>query len=294
MLPLLTKPRLLRGAVALGASVLLVPATASALPFKPLDVLAGDAQFGAVTVGQPASRTLTLKSAGELPVVIEGGNVTLTPGPATIAGDSCTGKVLSNGAECKVTLTYAPVAAGDTTQELKVAYDGNALKVPVTGTGVAAPVAPTPVPPTPPAPPIIISPPVAPITFTKADAAQLATKADEIKIKSNGKITLPITCPAGVDCTVKASLTIPKGEITGNPVSDTSKRTRSLGEPITLTLEPNQALKTNVQYALFANILKIADRHDVDEMTTTVKLLTKLANGQEFTYVQAFEALLPS
>jgi len=284
-----TKPRLIRGAVI--ASALLLPATASALPYKPLDVLSGDAQFGAVTVGQPVSRTLTLKSAGEVPVVIEGGNVTLTPGPAAVAGDSCTGKVLSNGAECKVTLTYAPVAAGDTAQELKVTYDGDTLKVPVTGTGVATPVDPAPAPPT---TPIITAPPVAPITFTKADAAQLATKADEIKIKSNGKITLPITCPAGVDCTVKASLTIPKGEITGNPVADTSKRTRSLGEPVTLALEPNQTTKTNLQYALFANILKIADRHDVDEITTTLKLFTRLANGQEFTQVQAFEALLPS
>ena len=111
-----------------------------------------------------------------------------------------------------------------------------------------------PAPPAPPAPPTIAVPPIAPITFTKADAAQLVTRSNELKIKTNGKITLPVACPAGVDCEVKASLTIPKGEITGTPVSDGSQRTRSLGKPIEFTIDAEQTTKKNVSSGFYIYI----------------------------------------
>src|SRR5438034_5490063 len=102
------------------AALLLVPAAgqaagAPALAWSPSTN--GGFDYGAVTVGQTASQTLTLtnsggRATGTLAVALSGSSA------FTITADGCSATSLGPTKSCSVTVQYAPTAGGSDTATL--------------------------------------------------------------------------------------------------------------------------------------------------------------------------------
>lgn len=102
-------------------------------PFVNADLPSID--FGAVTVGQSASRTLHFQNYGAatsppITFLMSG----INPGEFSLTNDSCTNAVLSNGDSCAVTVVFAPQSTGTKHADLGVQVrDGGDPKL--TGVG---------------------------------------------------------------------------------------------------------------------------------------------------------------
>src|SRR5579859_45155 len=96
--------------------------------------------FGAVTIGQTATHTLTLANTGGSPT--RALTVALS-GPAgfAITGNACTGTSLAPGKKCAVTVQFAPSTLGTVTALLTAISNKGTVTAtdPLTGTGQAVP-----------------------------------------------------------------------------------------------------------------------------------------------------------
>lgn len=96
-----------------------------------LEVSPTSLDFGSVTVGQSAERTVTIRSTGDAPLTIQtlsaaGSGFALTAAPATPFP-------LAAGGQQNVTVRFVPTAAGAQSGTLTI----NSVAVPLTGAGVA-------------------------------------------------------------------------------------------------------------------------------------------------------------
>jgi uncharacterized protein (TIGR03382 family) len=96
--------------------------------------------FGTQTIGSPAAtQTVTLTNTGNVALTLNGIAVS-GAGSVTIAGKTC-GTTLAVGANCTVTLAFAPTAAGTAAATLAVTSNAAPLQVAISGTGTTAPAA---------------------------------------------------------------------------------------------------------------------------------------------------------
>ena len=96
--------------------------------------------FGTQTIGATAAmQTVTLSNTGNVALTLNGIAVS-GAGSVTIAGKTC-GTTLAVGANCTVTLAFAPATAGAASATLAVTSNAAPLQVAVSGTGTTAPAA---------------------------------------------------------------------------------------------------------------------------------------------------------
>jgi len=87
--------------------------------------------FGTVALGAAATRTVTVANAGATPIVVQ---TVLAAGGFEITADDCPGP-LAAGAQCAVTLRFAPVALGDRAGSLVVETDVGSATAALHGVG---------------------------------------------------------------------------------------------------------------------------------------------------------------
>jgi len=119
----------------------------TAPPANPvLSLSASSIAFGSVTVGQSATRPLTVTNTG-------GGTLTLTSvrvgsafgGSSTeflLSGNCANGTALAGGQSCTANIQFAPVSPGNKASSLSIASSAGNANVPLSGTGVAGTPAP--------------------------------------------------------------------------------------------------------------------------------------------------------
>ena len=96
--------------------------------------------FGTQTIGaQAATQAVTLANKGNVPLALNGVAVS-GAASVTIAGNTC-GTTLAVGANCTVTLAFAPTTAGAAAATLAVTSNAAPLQVTISGTGTTAPAA---------------------------------------------------------------------------------------------------------------------------------------------------------
>jgi hypothetical protein len=96
--------------------------------------------FGTQTIGAPAAtQTVTLANKGNVALALNGIAVS-GASTVTIANKTC-GTTLAVGANCTVTLAFAPTTAGSAAATLAVTSNAAPLQVTISGTGTTAPVA---------------------------------------------------------------------------------------------------------------------------------------------------------
>ncbi|SDE24359.1 hypothetical protein SAMN05428966_107377 [Massilia sp. PDC64] len=96
--------------------------------------------FGTQTIGAPAAtQTVTLANTGNVALTFNGIAVS-GASTVTIASKTC-GTTLAVGADCTVTLAFAPTASGAAAATLAVTSNAAPLQVSISGTGTTAPVA---------------------------------------------------------------------------------------------------------------------------------------------------------
>jgi hypothetical protein len=96
--------------------------------------------FGTQTIGAPAAtQTVTLANKGNVALALNGVAVS-GESTVTIAGNTC-GTTLAVGANCTVTLAFAPTTTGAAAATLSVTSNAAPLQVTISGTGTTAPAA---------------------------------------------------------------------------------------------------------------------------------------------------------
>ncbi|MCS0614343.1 choice-of-anchor D domain-containing protein [Massilia kyonggiensis] len=96
--------------------------------------------FGTQTIGAPAAtQTVTLANTGNVALTLNGIAVS-GASTVTIANKTC-GTTLAVGANCTVTLAFAPTASGTAAATLAVTSNAAPLQVSISGTGTTAPAA---------------------------------------------------------------------------------------------------------------------------------------------------------
>ncbi|WP_371764130.1 choice-of-anchor D domain-containing protein [Massilia sp.] len=96
--------------------------------------------FGTQTIGAPAAtQTVTLANTGNVALTLNGIAVS-GASTVTIASKTC-GTTLDVGANCTVTLAFAPAASGTAAATLAVTSNAAPLQVSISGTGTTAPAA---------------------------------------------------------------------------------------------------------------------------------------------------------
>jgi hypothetical protein len=96
--------------------------------------------FGTQTIGAPpATQTVTLANTGNVALTLNGIAVS-GAATVTIASKTC-GATLAVGANCTVTLAFAPTASGAAAATLAVTSNAAPLQVSISGTGTTAPAA---------------------------------------------------------------------------------------------------------------------------------------------------------
>lgn len=119
-----------------GASVAVNLGGNAAAPAPALTATPSAIAFGSQTVGAAAvTQTVTLANTGN--VVITFGSIGVTGSSAVTLGANTCGPTLAVGANCAVTLRFAPTAEGAVSATLTVASNAAALQVGVTGTGTS-------------------------------------------------------------------------------------------------------------------------------------------------------------
>lgn len=96
--------------------------------------------FGTQAIGAPAAtQTVTLANTGNVALALNGIAVS-GASAVTLAGKTC-GTTLAVGANCTVTLAFAPTTTGAAAATLTVTSNASPLQVTISGTGTTAPVA---------------------------------------------------------------------------------------------------------------------------------------------------------
>lgn len=94
--------------------------------------------FGAVSVGSAATRTVTVTNAGNVAWSV--GSLSLTTPGFTITGGTCGPTPVAPGASCTFAITFAPKATGAAATTLTVTDTaGKPTAIPLSGTGAPAP-----------------------------------------------------------------------------------------------------------------------------------------------------------
>ena len=103
-----------------------------------LSVSPKQAIFGSVVVGSSTSQTFTLTNAGDAPLQLQELFVASGSPQVFPMSDSCSGRQLAPGAECRVTIGFIPIAVGVKDASLFViSNQGPVSIIGLSGTGVA-------------------------------------------------------------------------------------------------------------------------------------------------------------
>jgi Glycine rich protein/Abnormal spindle-like microcephaly-assoc'd, ASPM-SPD-2-Hydin len=163
--------------------------------------------FGAVTTGDSAARTVTLLNSCDQTLSI--GRMSLTgadAGDFTIvtAQDGCSGESLAGGATCTAGVRFAPSHARAETANLSIpSNDPNSpTLVTLTGTGQAPAPTPTPTPTATPTPSPTPAPTPAPPTVTAPTLSSSGLTVQAGTSNSQAGVTLQLSAPGTVSATV--------------------------------------------------------------------------------------------
>ncbi|MCR6487832.1 choice-of-anchor D domain-containing protein [Amycolatopsis sp. OK19-0408] len=87
--------------------------------------------FGAVTAGEPADRTLSLQHSGFGPLAV--GEVTVAGPDFTVTAQTCAGATLYETGSCLVAVSFRPASPGRKDAELRIVAGGTPVSVALTG-----------------------------------------------------------------------------------------------------------------------------------------------------------------
>lgn len=259
------------------------PASATA-PFTVLapEVSAADTNFGSVTVGETAKRTVTVTNTGD--AVLELGTIAVA-GPFTYAGGTCS-TTLAAGASCTVELTFVPTTAGAQAGSLTVSHNaGNGVtKVALTGTAVTV-LAP---PPATPQPPAITGGTLSP--SAKATLSVLVPSPSKVGASSAPTLALPLRCPAAEECLLDGRLTIATSAlVNGARAAATESQTVARFSKVQVRAK---GLKT-VKLAISPAFIRAAQKKGIRRIKATLTINTQLGSGAKTTTHQVVTIVIP-
>ncbi len=241
--------------------------------------------FGSVTVGATATRTVTLTNDGNAPLVIS--TLALADGPFSIVGGTCADATLAAGATCAVELTYHPTAAGSHTASLTVnhnAADGvTAVALTGSATAVAAPPAPT--------------------TTTPVKGGTLAPGAKTaltVTVPSDSKagaasvptLSLPLSCPANEECQLNGRLTIDTSALVGKAArAAAATETQTVAKFSKVQVKAG-GLKT-IKLTISKSFIRAAQKKGIRRIHATLTINTVLGSGLKTTTRQQLTIVIP-
>jgi hypothetical protein len=173
--------------------------------------------YGNVTLGDRSSQTFTLTDTGDAPLQIQAMFLVAgSPQVFPISNDNCSGRQISAGSSCQVTVGFVPIAAGDKDGSLFLitnASNPGVTTIGLNGTGVAPASPPTPTGPVPTRPPTATAPGPSPTPGAAATASNPAPTIAQLTI---GKVSVHgFTITATV--TVSSGKLLAAGLITNRP-----------------------------------------------------------------------------
>ena len=243
------------------------------------------ADFGSVTVGASASRTVELTNSGTAPLGVKAAAIAGQAGFA-ITADGCAGKTLDPGASCSVGLSFTAGSAGAHGATLTFSHAAGTSAVALTGTGVAAP-APPPAEPTPTATP---EPPAQP--GATIDPARKPTFAVSVprgagaRASSVPTLSLPLACPADEECLLDGRLTV---ERRGARAAAAATTTVARFSKVQVRAGGLKSVKLKLSRAF----VKKAQKQGVRRVRATLTINTVLGSGQRITTRQRLTLVLP-
>ncbi len=187
--------------------------------------------FGAVTVNDLVTKTLTFSNIGTSPVAVASAQV--GAGPFSVIGGTCVGTVPALG-DCTVQVRFAPTAAGSasTTLSLQSAGGGTLASVDLTGTGLA-----------PTGPQISVSP--TSLTFA-ATPVSTTSAAQQVTVRNTGGDGLSLAAPtltgAGGDYVVTVPATCHAIPANGTCQVSVAFRPTAIGNRTAVLSLPSNAL----------------------------------------------------
>jgi len=249
-------------------------------------VTVSDADFGTVTVGETATRTVKVTNDGNAPLTID--TLQLGDGPFTydMTATTCGGTV-APGASCNVALIYTPTAAGTHNGTLTLNHNAGVTTVALAGkaVAVAAPVS-TPVAPvSTPAPPkgATIAPgektsfSVTVPTGTKAGAAAAP------------QLSLPLTCPADQECKLDGKLTIDTSTLVHGAHASAVSTTVAKFSGVQVKAHGLKTVKLEISPAF----IKQAQKKGIRRIKATLTINSVFGSGQKVTTRQQVVIVIP-
>jgi len=263
-------------------------ASADFVVLAPVAQLPQTVDFASVTVGDAATRTVTLTNAGNSALHVNGAAIKVA-GPFSVAADGCVEKALAPGETCDVTVAFRPGAAGAVDTKVGFHHDGEGTTGAVlTGTGVV------PTPPVPPAPPVV-DPPKQPGGTLAPGAKPTLT----VTIPSSGSnanassvpvLSLPLSCPANEECLLNGNLKINTSTLSRSARASAAE-TETVARFSRVQVEAG-GLKT-IKLKLSPKFVKSAQKRGIRKIKATLTINTVLGSGQRTTSQQQVTIVLP-
>jgi hypothetical protein len=261
-------------------------ATAPFVVLAPTAALPETVDFGPVTVGESATRAVTLTNAGKVDLRVDGGAVK-AGGAFSVAADGCVEKTLGTGETCEVTVAFRPGAEGASNAKLAFQHDGEgASSVVLSGSGAVAPA--------PPAPPVVDPPKQPGGTLAPGAKPTLTVSIPSSGSRANASsapvLSLPLSCPANEECLLNGTL-----KINASTLSKAA-RAAATGTQTVARFSKVQVkaggLKT-IKLKLSPKFVKSAQKRGVRRIKATLTINTVLGSGQRITNRQRVTIVLP-
>jgi hypothetical protein len=219
-----------------------------------IEVSATALDFGPVTVGAAAARTVTVTNSGTRSLTLAG----LTAGGAYSVAGTC-GATLDAGASCVATVTFTPAAAGAAAASLTVASDAGTRVVALTGAGTTAPTGAS-------------LPPNSKTTFT----------ASTPRGGGAPSVTVPLRCPDGIACTLDGTVVISTSDLVQSKrVRAAATGTRTVARFSGVRVAPGKVRE--IKLKLSPAFIKTAQKRGIRLIHATLTVNTTFADGSEAT-----------
>ena len=243
------------------------------------DISAPAVDFGGVTVGQTATRTVTFTNHEDETLAITGD--ALTGSSLAITGDGCTNTTLAAGASCDVTVAYKPADTSAVAGAVTLTDEtGGTHTGALAGHGVAVPVAtPTPVPPK-------------PATFAPGSSSQLTVS---VTTPSDGgtpqaTVNVPLSCPAQQTCDLDGNIQITTADFAkAAHAAAASTTTVARFSKVSIAAGKVKTIKLH----LSPSFIKKAQKAGVRRIHAVLTVHTTLGNGTTLTSQQHITVILP-
>jgi hypothetical protein len=247
-----------------GQDTFAVKAPAAALSTGALD-------FGSVTVGASASRSVTLTNSGTRDLHV--GAVT-AGGPFAISSNGCTGGTLAPGAGCVIALAFTPSGVGASATTLTVASDGGSQSAALTGTGTAVPTV---------------------ITEAPTGAKFAPNESTTLSVSKTGSgsssVTVPVRCPTGVACTLDGTVIIATSDLAKAAAHSSARKVQTVARFAGVRVAAGKVRE--IKLKLSPAFIRSAQRRGIRLIRATLTINTTFTDGTKATSKQRVKIRIP-